>query len=137
MEAFFSLKLCAHFDFKLCWQLRGNDDVKGNCPTSFKPQVPKNVSKTHLKISIAGVTFAPLRYDTNGYVITYRTTVSMNFQRIHEGKTQNYSTRGMYDFAIEPNAIITDQARFEAIRQGSQKGIDAFIAQIAAQGANS
>lgn len=106
--------------------------------TKFRTSlVPKNVSKTHLKISIAGVTFAPLRYDTNGYVITYRTTVSMNFQRIHEGKTQNYSTRGMYDFAIEPNAIITDQARFEAIRQGSQKGIDAFIAQIAAQGANS
>jgi hypothetical protein len=40
----------------------------------------------------------------------------------------------MYDFEIEPNAIISDQARFEAIRQGAQKGIEAFIAQVAATG---
>lgn len=99
--------------------------------------VPKNVAQTHLKIAIASVTFTPLRYDTNGYVITYRTTVVMHIDRITKEKTVPYSSRGMYDFAIEPNAIITDQARFEAIRQGAQKGIDAFVAQVAAQGANS
>lgn len=99
--------------------------------------VPKNTAKTHLKISIGSVSFTPLRYDTDGYVITYRTTVTMSIIRTSEEKSQTYSTKGMYDFEIEPNAIISDQARFEAIRQGAQKGIDAFIAQIAAQGANS
>lgn len=99
--------------------------------------VSKNVSHTHLKISIGSVSFTPLRYDTNGYVVTYRTTVRMEINRTAEGKSSSYSTNGMYDFDIEPNAIISDQARFEAIRQGAQKGIDAFIAQIAAQGANS
>lgn len=99
--------------------------------------VPKNSAKTHLKIAIASVTFIPLRYDTNGYVITYRTTVVLHIDRITDEKITPYSSRGMYDFAIEPNAIITDQARFEAIRQGAQKGIDAFVAQVAAQGANS
>jgi len=99
--------------------------------------VSKNVSHTHLKISIGSVSFTPLRYDTNGYVVTYRTTVRMEINRTAEGKSSSYSTNGMYDFDIEPNAIISDQARFEAIRQGAQKGIDAFVAQIAAQGANS
>jgi len=99
--------------------------------------VPKNTAKTHLKISIGSVSFTPLRYDTDGYVITYRTTVTMSIIRTSEEKSQTYSTKGMYDFEIEPNAIISDQARFEAIRQGAQKGIDAFVAQIAAQGANS
>lgn len=106
--------------------------------TKFRTSlVSKNSSQTHLKISIGSVSFTPLRYDTNGYVITYRTTVMMHFDRIQGDKSKSYSTRGIYDFAIEPNAIITDQARFEAIRQGSQKGIDSFIAQVAAQGANS
>lgn len=106
--------------------------------TKFRTSlVPKNASQTHLKIAISGVGFTPLRYDTNGYVITYRTTVSMSIERLSGDKRELYSTRGIYDFAIEPNAIITDQARFEAIRQGAQKGIDAFIAQVAAQGANS
>lgn len=99
--------------------------------------VSKNVSQTHLKISIGGVSFSPLRYDTNGYVITYRTTVVMQITRTTEGRIANYSTQGTYDFEIEPNAIISDQARFEAIRQGAQKGIDAFVAQVAAQGTNS
>lgn len=99
--------------------------------------VSKKISKTHLKISIASVLFTPLRYDTNGYIVTYRTTVAMHIDRIVGENTTPYSTHGIYDFSIEPNAIISDQARFEAIRQGAQKGIDSFIAQVAAQGANS
>lgn len=99
--------------------------------------VSKSMSRTHLQIYISGVSFSPLRYDTNGYVITYRTTVVMGISRITDGKTSSYSTKGTYDFEIEPNAIISDQARFEAIRQGAQKGIDAFVAKVAAQGADS
>jgi hypothetical protein len=106
--------------------------------TKFRTSlVPKNSAQTHLIISIGSVSFSPLRYDTNGYVITYRTTVSMNIRRIREGKSALYSTVGMYDFEIEPNAIISDQARFEAIRQGGQKAIDAFIAKVAAEGSSS
>jgi len=106
--------------------------------TKFRTRLaPKNVAQTHLKISIASVTFTPLRYDVNGYVITYRTTVMMQFDRTAENEKGSYTTKGIYDFAIEPNAIITDQARFDAISQGARKGIDSFIAQVAAQGANS
>lgn len=106
--------------------------------TKFRTSlVSKKNSQTHLKIAITSVVFLPLQYDLNGYVITYRTMVAMRIERIVGEKITAYTTQGMYDFSIEPNAIISDQARFEAIRQGSQKGIDAFIAQVAAQGANS
>ena len=102
--------------------------------TKFRSSLTaKNAAQTHLKISISSVSFSPLRYDTGGYVITYRAIVTMGISRTTNGKTINYSTHGMYDFEIEPNAIISDQARFEAIRQGAQKGIDSFIAQVAAQ----
>ncbi len=94
----------------------------------------KNDADTHLRIWVESVGFSPLRYDTNGYVITYRTHVSMRIDRTRENQTTRYATHGVYDFEIEPNAIISDQARFDAIAQGAQKGIDAFVAQVAAQG---
>jgi hypothetical protein len=104
--------------------------------TKFRTSLkPKNSAKTHLTIAIGGVGFSPLQYDTNGYVTTYRTTVTMNIARMTGKESASYTTTGYYDFAIEPNAIITDQARFEAISQGAQKAIDAFIAQLASEGA--
>lgn len=104
--------------------------------TKFRTSLkPKNSAKTHLTIAIGGASFSPLQYDTNGYVITYRTTVIMSIVRMTGKESASYATKGYYDFAIEPNAIITDQARFEAISQGAQKAIDAFIAQLASEGA--
>jgi Lipopolysaccharide-assembly len=114
------------------------DAIDSAVITKFRTSlVSRNVSKTHLKISIGSVSFSPLRYDTNGYVITYRTTVSMSISRMMDEKTTNYATHGTYDFDIAPNAIISDQSRFQAISQGAQKALDAFVAQIAAQGTNS
>lgn len=105
--------------------------------TKFRTSLTsKNTSQTHLKVHIVSVGFLPIRYDRNGYVITYRTTVSMHIDRITSGKVHGYSTSGMYDFDIEPNAIISDRARFNAIGLGAQKAIDAFVAQIAAEGSN-
>lgn len=103
--------------------------------TKFRTSlVAKSNSKTHLKFSILSVGFLPLRYDVNGYVTTYRTSVTMKIGRTSKESERVYNVIGMYDFNIEPNAIISDQARFEAIRQGAQKGIDLFVAQIAAEG---
>lgn len=105
--------------------------------TKFRTSLTsKSASQTHLKIQIASVTFSPLRYDTNGYVTTYRTTVSIHIDRTTLEKLHRYNASGMYDFDIEPNAIISDQARFNAISASAQKAIDAFIAQIAAEGSN-
>jgi len=103
--------------------------------TKFRTSlVSRELSKTHLKFAITSVGMTPLRYDINGYVITYRTTVAMGIERISIEDRARYNVSGVYDFDIEPNAIVSDQARFEAIRQGAQKGIDIFVAQVAAQG---
>lgn len=99
--------------------------------------VSKGSAETHLKFQISSVLFTPLRYDSNGYVITYRTTVLMSIERTSVTDQGNYSVSGVYDFNIEPNAIISDQARFDAIRFASQKGVDAFSAQVASQGTKS
>jgi len=42
---------------------------------------------------------------------------------------------GFYDFPIEPEAIISDSLRFQAIKNGSAKALDAFISYITQKGA--
>jgi len=93
-------------------------------------------AKTHLIISLRDVIFLPVRYDTNGYVIAYRAVVTLDIDRRQGEQTRRYNARGSYLFTIEPNAIISDLVRFEAIQYGSEKALDSFVAQIANEGAS-
>lgn len=96
--------------------------------------VPQSQAETTLWVNLSRIGFRPLQYDTNGYVIVYRANISISVTRRNKGETQTYSSRGSYDFTIEPNAIITDTQRFEAIRQASLKALDSFVAQVGAEG---
>jgi hypothetical protein len=89
---------------------------------------------THLNVTLKNVRFSPLQYDENGYIVVYRTTVDLKIYRITTEQTRIYDVRGIYDFVIEPNAIISDQARFQAIRYSADKALDSFVAQVAAEG---
>ena len=96
--------------------------------------VPQNEAKTTLWVSLSSISFSPLQYDENGYVIVYRANVNINVIRRAKAEQKSYNSRGTYDFTIEPNAIITDTQRFEAIRQASLKALDSFVAQVGAEG---
>ena len=96
--------------------------------------VPQAEAKTTLWVQLSGISFSPLQYDSNGYVIVYRANINIHVTRRANGKEKGYNARGSYDFAIEPNAIITDTQRFQAIRQASLKALDSFIAQVGAEG---
>jgi hypothetical protein len=94
----------------------------------------RSAADTHLRIVLRNVAFSPLQYDENGYIVVYRTRVTLQITRVTGENTQLYPVSGIYDFVIEPNAIISDQARFEAIQFGAQKAIDSFAARVAAEG---
>jgi len=114
------------------------DAVDSAVIKSFRTSLTdKAHSTTHLIISLGGVSYAPIQYDNNGYVVGYRTTISLNINMIHEGIGKKYNVVGTYDFAIEPNAVISDQIRFEAIKNSATKAISAFVAKVSAQGARS
>jgi hypothetical protein len=91
-------------------------------------------AQTHLQIALRSVTFSPLQYDANGYIVSYRTKIMLEVVRKRGAFTKKYMARGTYDFAIDPNAIISDQQRFEAIKQSSAKALDSFVSQVAAEG---
>lgn len=94
----------------------------------------KNYSDTHLHVSTSEPTYVPLQYNDNGFVISYRATI--NLMIIRESKTlkKRYNSLGNYDFAVVPNAVLTDQERFDAIKFSSIKAISGFVSQVSAEG---
>ncbi len=94
----------------------------------------RNYSDTHLSLSISPPSYSPIQYNNDGYVIAYRTTITLAIIRETSGVKKSYSTKGTYDFSIVPNAVITDQERFDAIRFSASKAISAFVAQVSAEG---
>jgi len=96
--------------------------------------VDKKVADTHLIFHISKPSYAPIQYNKDGYVIAYRATIVLVITRETKGLKKRYTAKGTYDFAIAPNAVITDQYRFDAIRFSAQKAIGSFIAQVSAEG---
>lgn len=96
--------------------------------------VERNYSDTHLDISMSAPSYTPIQYNSDGYVIAYRASVTLHIARETKGTRKNYSSYGTYDFSVEPNAIITDQERFNAIKSSAAKAIVSFIAKISAEG---
>lgn len=95
----------------------------------------REFSSAHLILKIGNPSYAPTQYDSNGFVVGYRTTVSLNITKQTSGFSKSYTTEGTYDFSVSPNAVITDQERFDAIKYSSEKAIKAFIAKVSAEGA--
>ncbi len=97
--------------------------------------VSKANSQTHLLLKMGTPSYAPIVYDENGYVIGYRMSVLLNIIKHTNGTLKSYNTRGFHDFSVAPNAIVTDQDRFEAIGFAAQRAIKSFVAQVSAEGA--
>ena len=91
-------------------------------------------AQSQLLIALKNTDFIPVQYDTNGYIVGYRAIVTLEITRTRGEKVEHYFTHGTHLFTIEPNAIISDLVRFEAIKYGSEKALDSFVAQIAGEG---
>jgi len=94
----------------------------------------KKTATTQLKIKFERVTFSPIQYDSNGYAVFYRAKVTLNINYKVKNRKGTERVVGYYDFPIEPNAVISDSKRFEAIRFGAEKAVDSFISLVAARG---
>ncbi len=97
--------------------------------------VNENQAKTKLLVEISGISFTALQYDANGYIIVYRTTVTLKTKRKTLNEDKLYISKGTFDFNIEANAVITNTQRFDAITKASIKALTAFVAQVGAEGA--
>jgi len=99
--------------------------------------VEKSKSDTHLVVSMGEPGYEAVVFDSNGYVTGYRMTVTLTIDKTHAGIKKSYTAKGNHDFEIAPNAVISDQQRFEAIGFSVDKAIRSFVAQVSAEGARS
>jgi hypothetical protein len=87
--------------------------------------VSENEADTKFYITLNSVSFVPIQYDKNGYVIAYKTYVGIKTKYVDkEKKSYDIYTKGDYDFPIESSSLISDTKRFEAIKFASQKALD-------------
>ncbi len=99
--------------------------------------VPKTEATSKLFVKLNSVSFSPLEYDRNGYVVAYKTKVILLSRYIDRNSKENtIRSFGDYDFSIESNSIISDIKRFDAIKRASQKALDVLISQISIKGVN-
>jgi len=96
--------------------------------------VDKKHADTHLEIKISNPLYSPLQYNDNGFIISYRATITLMIRRESKNLIKNYISRGTYDFSVVPNAVLTDQERFDAIKFSSIKAISSFVSQVSAEG---
>ena len=96
--------------------------------------VDKRYSTTHLIFKISQPSYAPIQYNSDGYIIAYRASINLGIVRQSDGESKNYTAHGTYDFNIEEKAVISDQERFNAIKYSSAKAIASFVAQVSAEG---
>ncbi|WP_457743234.1 hypothetical protein [Sulfurimonas sp.] len=89
---------------------------------------------THLTISLNQPIYTPIQYNADGFVVAYRATIVLYITRESKTLKKRYISKGTYDFSVLPNAVFTDQERFDAIKFGSAKAISSFIAQVSAEG---
>jgi len=99
--------------------------------------VNRRISDTHLDLKLSEPIYTPVQYNNNGFVIAYRATITLAILRESKDIKKNYKATGTYDFSVVPNAVLTDQERFDAIKYSSIKAIASFVAQVSAEGSRS
>ncbi len=88
-----------------------------------------------LYVAMQSLSFIPIIYDENGYVIAYKARIVLEFDiSFKSGKKDKIRTSGDYDFGISPNTVISDTARFEAIKVASSEAFDEFVSMVAIRG---
>lgn len=96
--------------------------------------VEKNYADTHLTFKLLPPMYAPVQFDSNGFIIGYRATITIAVTRETKGEKKRYRAHGTYDFSVNPNSVLTEQQRFDAIRFSAAKAITSFVAQVSAEG---
>lgn len=98
--------------------------------------VDQKYADTSLTFSIDAPAYAPLQYNQDGFIVAYRATITLHITRKTKDLQKSYATVGSYDFSVLPNAVLSDQERFDAIKYSSIKAIASFVARVSAEGSS-
>ena len=114
------------------------DAINEAIVSKFKSKIvaKKIYADSQLYVKFNNIYFKPIAYDKDGYIISYKAEVSLDIKYIDKAGQQNsFTVNGSYDFPIEPNSVISDTKKFEAIKFSSYKAISEFVSKISILGA--
>ena len=94
----------------------------------------RNSADSIIEVKYKSIKFQPLQYDKHGYVVFYQADTTLDFTYIKDKKIVKKTITGRYSFPIRPSAIISTSLRFEAIKNGSNRAIEQFIAYLSGFG---
>ncbi len=77
-----------------------------------------------------------LDYDNNGYPVLYRSKVVLNVDIIKNLKHRKYTVYGIYDFKIESQGVLNDEAKLNAYKNASINALNKLFAILAKDGAS-
>lgn len=94
--------------------------------------VPRNEADSVIVIEITNINLYSIADDPEGFASFYRASVSLTFTYTDKhGNKKKFVNTGFYDFAADNVSTITDDRRFNAIKEASLAAIDKFVAQVA------
>jgi len=94
----------------------------------------KEEADSSIKVRYQSISFIPLQYDLQGYVVYYQAHIKLRFSFEKGKQKEERSIVGRYEFPIRASAIISNDLRFKAIEHGSMKALDEFISYLSAKG---
>ena len=94
----------------------------------------KEEADSSIKVRYQSISFIPLQYDLQGYVVYYQAHIKLGFSFEKGKQKEERSIVGRYEFPIRASAIISNDLRFKAIEHGSMKALDEFISYLSAKG---
>lgn len=94
--------------------------------------VEKSDADTIIRTEITSVSVDSIADNDAGFANFYRASVNISFEYTDKkGNARKFSNYGFYDFPVDVISTITDETRFNAIKEASISAIDKFIAQAA------
>ncbi|MFP4332707.1 MAG: LPS assembly lipoprotein LptE [Campylobacterales bacterium] len=95
----------------------------------------EDMADTVMFMRLSSVSFTPVSYDSNGFVVAYRANVDISIRyKKKNGAYKIYNAQGIHDFTIQPDSVISDTSREKAIKIGTDRAIDSFISYLSAKG---
>lgn len=93
----------------------------------------KELADTIVNVSLGKPSISQIQYDTQGYVTTYRATVTVILNYDNKRKKGTVRSSGEYDFEAGDIYTITDAERFNAIKQASSKALEDILGKLAVE----
>ncbi len=94
--------------------------------------VPRAQAESVIVTEITDVDVYSIADNDAGFANFYRASVRMSFSYTDKkGNARKFSNYGFYDFPVDVISTITDETRFNAIKEASLSAIDKFVAQVA------